>query len=335
MLGTNLVVDNINVHNEIDLNDPNTKIRYLELGDAAYKKDDLPIAVTNWKLSAMAGCGLAYNRLGLYEMSIGNSSDAIKYLELAVDNGYYDALITLISCLKTWEDPDYYRYELKLLEAYQNRSIFEDMQTMCHYAGRCYYDEGAYSLAIEALTIITSDYLNYKECQLMYAECLINLFEWDKLFEFASTKTEQGETDYYFFLVEVANNKDENVAEAIEDYINRECGYAPDQILPIVSRVGKLEEYETYLDTLDKSDGFMHKCLGDIRNMDNDLEGACKLYRESLNLGHTDAIFSLIYIYKNNNMVDEANKYYSIAIEYYDMVDLQSEYDEYVNSQNT
>lgn len=71
--------------------------------------------------------------------------------------------------------------------------------------------------------------------------------EWETLYETSSARTKEGLTEYYYFLVEYANHVNEKVSEAIDQFIINKCKYGLDKIVKIVTSVGKLDEFETYL----------------------------------------------------------------------------------------
>lgn len=315
------------------------KDRHLKWGDLAYRSKDFTSAIKHWGLCAELGCGISYNRLGLHAIVCDNDSAAVDYFEKAVDNGHYDSLITLCSYFGEKSEKSEYseysghvllKYEAKLLDSYNKGLTFIDKNDAAYHVAKihCYHDD--YNSALIVLGSIEMGYVNFEFSELTRCECLLKLGLWETLLELATNKTNGGLTEYYYFLVEYANYKGEYLSEAIDNYITFRCGAGLDRMLDIVSKVGRLDEYEMYLNTLDRSTGYVDKCLGDICERKNDREAADKLYHKSLIGGYTRSIIRLIALYVKHNQIQDAIKYYSVAIDVYGMFTLQAEFDSFV-----
>ena len=227
----------------------NTMEYYLEEGDDFYTRDKLVDAIFCWRLSSRLGSGIAYKRLALYEFDKGCSLSAIKYLKLAVDLGYNDALIILINVFRESDHPLTEYYEEQLIEKFKNGATFDQGQAVAGYAGELFYKNKEYALALNAFAQVHEDNEDYEYAKLTHTRCLLELFEWDKLFEVSNIKANLGFSEYHYFLVEYANHMGTNVPSAIDAYIKAGCKNGLCDIIPIVTKYKKLEEYEAYLES--------------------------------------------------------------------------------------
>ena len=312
--------------------DQYTMEQSLEKGDEASRVNDFPAAISFWKSCSKMGCNTAYNRLGLHELKHGCSLKAIRYLEKAIDNKYYDALVTLHSFFEVNGHPGAVEYATTLLKHYDDGITFIDHQTTSHYVANIHIKANNYKRASEILAKISPSYKGYRDTQLTFAECLKSMGLWEQLRQFASDKVVNLKVDYYYFLVEHADHIKDNVTGCLSAYMKSRCKYGLDRVAIFAAKVGRLEEYEAHLKTFSRSNGFIYRCLGNICDMKGDNEGADKYYHESMALGHTKSLKSLIDFYKKHNNVIKAVKYYSVAIDNYKMYDLETEYEEYVNT---